>query len=267
MTNTEEAKPVILTRGDDETPKGPLRFYWQNGCSSCQNTKEFLQKRGVEFESVNLSDEPERLQDVADRGFRAVPVIMDENRAMIAQDLKFVAAFVGIPYQVKMLPVDQLADKMSAILTSAIDSTSVIPTKALAEGIGGRDRPNRELVHHIFRVAESFVEQADETNPQEGSLAIFPAEDVTTDELVDYGTTVRSKFEDWRRTSSNDGARHMETFDGVKPMNEVFERATWHIAHHTRQLEQLVLKQLDLTAPNPMSSETLKDLKLPETLF
>lgn len=39
--------------GDDVST--PLRLYWQPGCSSCVRTKEFLQKRGVTFESVNVA--------------------------------------------------------------------------------------------------------------------------------------------------------------------------------------------------------------------
>ena len=267
MSVDEQAKAVIAFRGDDTSPKGAIRFFWQNGCSSCQNTKEFLLKRNVEFESVNLSDQPERLSEVTDRGFRAVPVIMDDNRAMIAQDLKFVAEFVGISYEVNQLQPEVLAEKMLSILTSAIDNTAIIPTDSLRSGLDGRDRAHSDLIHHIFRVVESFTEQADEANPKEGSLEVFPSDDVTTEDLVSYGSSVRGKFQSWWEQSDRDGARMMGTFDGVKPMNDVFERATWHAAHHSRQLEKLVLKQLDLAPPNPMSEQTLKDLRLPETLF
>ena len=112
MCEAEQAKAVIVFCGDDQSAKGKIRFFWQNGCSSCQNTKEFLQKRNVEFESVNLSTQPDRLEEVLERGFRSVPVIMDDNRAMVAQDLKFVAEFLGIPYQVEHLALDVLAEKM-----------------------------------------------------------------------------------------------------------------------------------------------------------
>ena len=154
-----------------------------------------------------------------------------------------------------------------SILTSAIDNTAAIPTESLRKGLQGRDRAHSYLIHHIFRVVESFTEQADEIDPQNGSLEVFPEDDVTTEDLVKYGAGVRNTFESWWSQSSRDGSRLMTTFDGVKPMHDVFERATWHAAHHTRQLEQLVMKQLELHPPNPMSQSTLEGLRLPDTLF
>lgn len=41
-----------------QAPALPIKVFWQPGCSSCLRTKEFLQKNGVVFESVNVAADP-----------------------------------------------------------------------------------------------------------------------------------------------------------------------------------------------------------------
>ena len=247
---------------------GQVRFYWQTGCSSCQGTKEFLQKMGVDFESVNLSEQPERMSEVTDRGFRAIPILMDDERATIAQDKKIVAEFLGISYTADMLSPTALAKKMNDILDCALATAACVPSEELNSSLEGRNRPHKELIHHIFRVVESFIEQADEIAPSAGSLEVYPSDEDTTATLVAYGKAVKLKYADWwQNIKHRDGTRAMTTYDGSKPMNEVFERATWHAAHHTRQLEQLVLSSLGKSTPRPLTDELLEGLPMPQAVF
>lgn len=249
---------------------GGLRYYWMTGCSSCQRTKEFLLRHHVAFESINLAETPERMPEVLARGFRGVPVLMDDDRAILAQDLNDVADFVGIELQHAMLAPAQIAERLDAILASAVASTRALPNARLRESLDGRDRPHSHLVHHIYRVIEAFIEQA-EGRPGSapmGTLAVFPADDASNDELAEYGESVRRRFATWwRGEHDSDFARPVATYDGDKPLHRVFERATWHAAHHTRQLERLVLPAVGATPPQPLRAEILAGLPLPNTIF
>ena len=41
-----------------------LQVYWAPGCSSCLRTKEFLSGHGLAFESINIVEHPEALDDL-----------------------------------------------------------------------------------------------------------------------------------------------------------------------------------------------------------
>ena len=41
-------------------PAQAIEVYWVPGCSSCLRMKEFIERTGFEFESVNLADAPGR---------------------------------------------------------------------------------------------------------------------------------------------------------------------------------------------------------------
>jgi glutaredoxin 3 len=52
-------------------------IYTTNTCAYCGPVKDFLKQKNVEFEEVNLDDEPERRQELLDvSGQLAVPVIV-----------------------------------------------------------------------------------------------------------------------------------------------------------------------------------------------
>jgi len=256
------------TSGKTARAGGPLRYFWQTGCSSCQRTKEFLLKNKVEFESINLAETPERMPELTARGLRTVPVLMDDERHIIAQDLRDVAAFVGLEMRHKPLPPTVLSAKMEAILESALVSTGAVPTERLGESLPGRERPHRELIHHIFRVAEGFLEDADDDRPQGGSLNVMPGADVTTPDLLSYGADVRARFRAWAaRPEAADGGRELTTASGRNTLDFTLERATWHSAHHTRQLERLALPAVGAAPAMPLSAATLEGLPMPETIY
>jgi len=57
-----------------------LIIYTKTGCPYCAAAKEDLKKRGIEYQEVNLSNEPERIPEMVKlSGGRIVPVIVDES--------------------------------------------------------------------------------------------------------------------------------------------------------------------------------------------
>ena len=50
-----------------------IKVFWQPGCSSCLRTKEFLTKQGIDFESINVHNNPAGMAELATLGARSVP--------------------------------------------------------------------------------------------------------------------------------------------------------------------------------------------------
>ena len=72
-----------------------LKVYWRPGCSSCVKVKEFLSGLGVAYESINVSAEPQAMDELRALGVRTVPVVARGKDYVFAQELADVSRFVG----------------------------------------------------------------------------------------------------------------------------------------------------------------------------
>ena len=86
-----------------------LTVYWQPGCTSCLRTREFLRERGIEFESVNVREDPLAMARLSELGVKTVPVVARGSAFVLAQDIDEVARFVGVAGERDRLPVAILA--------------------------------------------------------------------------------------------------------------------------------------------------------------
>jgi glutaredoxin len=245
-----------------------VKLFWQPGCTSCLRTKEFLTRRGVPFQSINVHDDPGGWEELQKLGPRTVPVVAIGERFVFAQVLEDVAKFIGIELRQERLAPRELVAKLDDILTAAQEGIRRIPDASLGRKLPGRDRTYRQLGHHIFRIPDAFLEamagavlSADRTN-------LEPPEAMqTAAAIAAYGADVQLRVRQWwQGTDDRDGAREIVTYYGTKPTQLVLERTTWHSAQHTRQLE-MVLGILELGVPRPMSPALLKGLPLPEQVW
>ena len=53
--------------------------YTKNNCVQCDATKRMMDKLGVEYDTVNISDNPEELDKLIEMGYRAAPVVVSEE--------------------------------------------------------------------------------------------------------------------------------------------------------------------------------------------
>lgn len=60
-----------------------LIVYSNNTCSNCDNLKRALSHKGVAFQEVNLSEHPEQVSILQEKGFRQLPVINDNGDWMM----------------------------------------------------------------------------------------------------------------------------------------------------------------------------------------
>ena len=107
-----------------QAPALPIKVFWQPGCSSCLRTKEFLQKNGVVFESVNVAADPSGLAELRALGARSVPIVSRGTEYTLCQSMGDVVKFLGLDTVLgDALPPAQLYGKLDHVLHTAIRLT------------------------------------------------------------------------------------------------------------------------------------------------
>ena len=124
-----------------QAPALPIKVFWQPGCSSCLRTKEFLQKNGVVFESVNVAADPSGLAELRALGARSVPIVSRGTEYTLCQSMGDVVKFLGLDTVLgDALPPAQLYGKLDHVLHTAIRLTRQLAMMLESHGIVP-DRP------------------------------------------------------------------------------------------------------------------------------
>ncbi len=83
---------MSTTQAQQEKPK----VYWMPGCTSCLNTKEYLKRHKIEFESRNVAADPGAYDELARFGLKRIPIVVLGDKWADGQILSDVAKLVGI---------------------------------------------------------------------------------------------------------------------------------------------------------------------------
>ena len=217
-------------------------------------------------------NDPTAFDRLGKLGARTVPVLARGDQYIFCQDLEDVAEFVGLQGSGHTpLPPTALMTKWITVLRAAQRYIRQLPSDRLAErAIDNRDRSLRLLSHHIFRVAEAFLETAIDGVEYRTNNANIPPEDgtcTTGEEIAAYGDGIVARLEEWwSQLEDRSCQRPVKTFYGTPPMHQLFERSTWHSAQHTRQL-MAVLERFAIEPQGRLTAEDLAGLPLPEGLW
>ena len=252
--------------GYPTSSRPPLRVFWAPGCTSCLRTKEFLARRGVEFESVNVANRPAAMQELAALGARSIPVVSRGTDWVYAQSLNDVTRFLGIAAaEGARLSPGVLSERVNIILPKAMGFVAQMSDVVLDGPFRDSWAPPRGLAHHVFRIVEAFLEavqtpcELDYNQIMAGTHEVVPGQDV-----AGYGQEVLDRFNVWwARAKDSDFNAGMETYYGPQTLHEVLERTTWHSAQHARQL-MVVIESLGRAVVEPLTAADLVDLPLPE---
>jgi hypothetical protein len=224
----------------------------------------------VDFIVVDVLNDPAGREQLLKLGVRTVPVVAKGDKFVFGQMLESVAEFVGIAGTGQpKLPAEQLVPRFRIILEVAKRLIAQVPNERLHERvIPNRDRTILVLCHHMFRIAESFIEAWDGAEYTVQLANIPPAEDIqTVQQIVSYGDAVRAKFDGWWEGVENKSCRKiLATFFGPCPAHDLLERSTWHTAQHCRQLAD-VLTRFSIAPDRPLTPAQLAGLPLPERLY
>jgi glutaredoxin len=241
--------------------------YWQPGCTSCLKTKEFLRTRGIEFESVNVREDPGAKAALEKLGARSIPVIARGSEFAYGQDLATVARFVGLDLEHKSLDVPVLVSRLLALLDCAAHLTEQVPLDALHSKLPGRDRTHLDLAYHVPQIVIAFLDAA------LGGRLTFehferkpPGHVVTAADAAHVTRSVSQAVAVWWNANQSRLPEMLDTYYGRQPLRAVLERTTWHVAQHARQLERVL--ELRGLNPNPrLAPALLTDLPLPADVW
>jgi hypothetical protein len=203
---------------------------------------------------------------------RNVPVVAKGEEFVFGQNLEDVAEFVGLHGTGHTpLPPDQLFTKWVNILRTAQGLIRQMPSERMNEKvIDNRERSIRLMSHHVFRIAEAFLETVEGGVEYAVQLANTPPADgtfTTGEEIARYGDSVIARLEKWWGGLKDRSCQaKVDTFFGKQPVHMLYERSTWHSAQHTRQLTA-VLDRFGIEPKRRLSADDIAGLPLPERLW
>jgi len=244
-----------------------VRVFWQPGCTSCLRTKEFLTRQGVDYESINVHGNDAAMAELAKLGARSVPVVARGGRFVFAQTLDDVIEFLGLDARPQeRLSPERLMRKLDLVLAAAARYVRQIPESELDKPFRDRDRPIRELAHHVFGVVEGFLDSMEDGAPltYDRIMREMPARLRTGEDIARHGEQVLVRARGWWDGYDDRSCqRPMRAYFGTHPVHVVLERTVWHPAQHVRQL-MLILESLGIAPERPLTSADLAGLPLPE---
>lgn len=232
-------------------------------------TKEFLSRRGIPFEGMDVENDPAAAAALAALGYKSVPVVAKGTQAVAGWNPTRLAALIGVAHQERTAPPDELIRSLQMILDGALRAVRQVPDDRLTLRSPDRDRPLRQLAHHVFHVIEVGVD-ADvlERFPAEKWLvAEDPVSHTSAERIARYGEAVRAKFNAWY--AAPDPAafnRPLDTDVGPRTLAQVLERTRSHAAQHLRQLYEF-LRWCDIEPDRPLGPDDLRGIDLPQAVW
>ena len=199
-----------------------------------------------------------------------MPAVCLDDTCVPGGDLGAIADLLGLDYTApEVLSPAALHERILHILDAACRFISQVPFDGLSHKSPDRDRTFRELGRHIVLIGRAFVRAYDES---EFSNTWFREENVppslTSDDLATEMRETQAVLREWWQTSGQDDPmdRVIESYWGNHTLHEVLEREVWHTAQHTRQV-MMFLTQLDIAPDQPLTTEDLAGLPLPERVW
>ena len=244
-----------------------IQVFWMPGCSSCLRTKDFLRRQGIEFESVDVMNDPGGMDKLTALGARSVPVVALGGRYTLCQSFGDVIKFLDLKTKTDdPLPNDELARRLDRVLTVAEIMARQIPEDRVIALFGQGTRTPGGTAFHVFRIAEMGLEAAEGKLLQFESFLEVAPDDWSPARIADFGRSVRERVSAW--WAKQDPALDFEvpTYYGKRSMSDVFERTTWHSAQHTRQLANM-LETFGITPKDQLTKADLAGLPVPDTVW
>lgn len=247
-----------------------IKVFWQPGCSSCLRTKEFLARHGIEFESINIHNNPAGMAELEALGARSVPVVALGGRYTLCQSFNDVVKFLDLKVKLmEPLPPAMLVSKLCNVLEATARYTPQFTETQLRQVFRDRNRTPGGTAFHVFRVAEMGIEAAEGIELTFEGFNEVPPEHWTAHDIVQWGLQVRDRVQAWWAAQEHkdpDIRFTAPTYYGIRPMHDVLERTAWHAAQHTRQI-MLMLETYGTPPNGPLTAQDLEGLPVPDEVW
>ncbi len=202
-------------------------------------------------------------------GARSVPVLSRGDEFVFAQNIAHVVKFLGLDEKTgPVLTPAQLVTRLQRFLDIALRIIPQMPDDRLETEVPNRPRSYRVLAHHMFRIAETFLEVADDAALTYEKLTARPPDAMrTTADITAYGAGVRQRLAAWWDAKPDKSAREtIQTYYGPQLLHEYLERTTWHVGQHTRQWVML-LGMNGVVPDGPPGEADFADLPMPSSVW
>jgi hypothetical protein len=214
-------------------------------------------------------ESPAGLDELRRLGARSVPVLARGDDYVFAQNIGHVVKFLGLDEATEpVLTPEQLVNRLDRFLTAAIRMIPQMPDGKLSTEVPNRPRSYRVLGHHIFRIAETFLEVAQGATLAYERLTVRPPETMqSTAEIAAYGADVRQRLIAWWAAKADRSGRDpVQTYYGPQILHEYLERTTWHVGQHVRQWVML-LDMAGIQPEPPPNKADFADLPMPSEVW
>ncbi len=216
-----------------------------------------------------MLEDPTGLDELRRLGARSVPVLSRGDDYVFAQNIGHVVKFLGLNEATgPVLTPDQLIARLERFLDAGVRMIPQMPDDKLATEVPNRPRSYRVLGHHIFRIAETFIEVANGATLEYARLTSTPPDAMhTTADIVRYGADVRQRLAAWWAAKQDKSAREtVQTYYGPQLLHEYLERSTWHVGQHVRQWVML-LGMAGIAADHPPTAPDFAGLPMPDQVW
>ena len=247
--------------------RAEVSIYWKPGCSSCLKAKEFVEEQGIAYESINVIEDEQAMQEVLGAGLRSIPVVRKGSKYIYAQSLDEVAGLLGISRDHVRLPHDQLLERWDTVLDRAKVIISAFSAELLERpAIAVRQRSIKEVCSHIFQINEAFLMSLEDETVDARALGTDPRDSIVTKaDLIEYIEAVHTRYRNWLSAGGLQKIpERMPTYYGEQASGQVLERAVWHSAQHARQLDHVAA---GLGAELEIPAELYAGLPMPKRLW
>jgi len=203
-------------------------------------------------------------------GARSVPVLSRGDEWVFAQNIAHVVKFLGLNEKAgPVLTPAQLVARLERFLDIALRIIPQMPDAKLETEVPNRPRSYRVLGHHMFRIAEMFLEVAEDGEPLTYErLTVRPPDTMrTTADITGYGAGVRQRLAAWWDAKPDKSGRDtVQTYYGQQLLHEYLERTTWHVGQHSRQWVML-LGMNGITPDGPPGEADFANLPMPSSVW
>jgi uncharacterized damage-inducible protein DinB len=210
------------------------------------------------------------MQELLDRGIKAVPVTISGDEVVIGFNPKELARVFGLNPEVAQVDLPTMVDKYQTVLVAACRAARQIPPERAEWESPERQRTIRQFTFHLVDRPERALNAyhvrryTNEDRGREVDHVIGPA---GFEEIARYGEGVLEQVKSALTSGSDlDLGRVLDTYMGNKTAGELFDLALGHSVHHLKQLYEY-MSLMDIEPVDPLGQEDFEGIAVPTELF
>ncbi|MBI4331051.1 MAG: DinB family protein [Chloroflexi bacterium] len=198
--------------------------------------KEFLSQNDISFTNRDIENDPSAADEARALGIRSIPATVIGDRVVTGFSPNEIGQLIGLGTKSAVGDPRETVPLIERALAAAIEAVKQMPDGLLEWSIAQRQRPMRELAHHVFAIVSRTVEDLRAGGvPATWDTAAPPG--AGFQDIADYGETVLDQVRRWAATANLDSLRAPAPAGAnARSGAERLDLLAGHTIHHLRQL-------------------------------